>query len=563
MDEQTPEKKIGVLEYHAPVPRQWPGIIRTLISAGPWWIVPSWKSLAMLLPLAVCIAGLRLQPAAWKPGRMRTLAPIYSASVYGLGFKPCAPKDAVFCVDGNGDPILWRPWDNQVLTRYQRPGPLTRHQRPGNVVWLVGSGDSSKLIAEVGNAGVLLWDSGTGMVLHQLMYGPSPYLPHEAVYDVVNLALSNGGNLLAITAYGPKHQLMLWDISGARARELAAIPWNIPAYGSLVFSPDDTLLEGSNYHGLHVYSVPTLAEAGPNVANRGFTSQYAAVSPDGRRAVGPGLKCACLAGTGQAGVGALPSAGVWPSGVACFFPDNRRVAINAENSSEVDVVDVVENVQLAVVPLPGGAGMGAEPVSILVSADGRHIAVAFGNGQVRTFDQSGPGSRWGVLASPWFGLTAVVLMLVALSLWRDACGRSPETKGHLAAVLLVTTGTIAALVLCALPVIHVSAPSRANQIFGWAILALWLPAGLCIRAQSGGWTILAGLVIAFSACIGFAIGVQSRAGTQMVLHILDRTWIFSTWTVMYASLAFCLFSAAVFILLLIEWRQSRLRKLPA
>jgi hypothetical protein len=562
VEETSENKNFGVLEYHTPVPRRWPGFIRWFISAGPWWIGPSRRSAFLLLPLLTCLFALWLQPPSWVPGRKRALTPCMPSfpGTDTSTSRPSSNWDALFCIDTNGDPILWRPWDDRVLQRFRRP-------HLGNVIWLSPSGDGSKLLAAVNGDGLLLWDSRTGVLVHQLTGWPAPYLPREAQYTD-SVALSRTGNMLALTTWGQNQALTLWDISGPAARRISSIPWVGPtSSGSLYFSPDDSLLAEINRGSVYMRSVPALNGVPLNPASAAFASKasHVAVSPDGRMAIdGKALFYDCLHSTdltqlSQPAIHDLPVAFTFPQGVAAFFPDNRRAAVIDEFSSAIDVLDVVDNVQLAVIPLSiASRNTRIQVTTVLVSADQHHIAAVLANGQVHVFDQILPDSRWGLLASPWYILTAIALTAVSYSLWRDACRLAKEVCRPIGSATMVIIGIVALMGLLGTIDSRSNSPSADARLVAWSSIALWLPAALCIRAGSRGWKILARFILVFSAFIGFAISAQTQQGIYAPVHILDRVWIFSSWAIMYATLAFSLLCGALFVRLFIERQEPQL-----
>ena len=111
-------RNLGVLEYRARARRKLPPFLLWLCGLGPWWIAPSRRTVMRSLPLVACLAVMGFRPPASRLGVTRNLALTTFPPL------PCVPlpsRDAVFTGDANRDPILWRPWDNQELVRFQHP----------------------------------------------------------------------------------------------------------------------------------------------------------------------------------------------------------------------------------------------------------------------------------------------------------------------------------------------------------------------------------------------------------------------------------------------------------
>lgn len=101
--EQAPSSR--VLDYQSPPPPVSGDLMRFFVGVGPWWILPSWKSVVLLLILAGTILALRCRPPARKPGI--THMTIVGSPGFNSVFLPMPIHDAVFCIDGNGCPNLW------------------------------------------------------------------------------------------------------------------------------------------------------------------------------------------------------------------------------------------------------------------------------------------------------------------------------------------------------------------------------------------------------------------------------------------------------------------------
>jgi hypothetical protein len=244
---------------------------------------------------------------------------------------------------------------------------------------------------------------------------------------------------------------------------------------------------------------------------------------------------------------------------SCFFSGNKMAAICAEGASEIDIVDLVNDVQLAVIPIPQ-----SDLLATVAFADGKHVAAAFFDGRVRVFDLVGSNSRWGLLASPWFFAAALAMGLIVQSLWSDARRRSTRPDNSLAAAAVVWAGAAA---LFALLVFYSACTPSAQfnaEFFGisWQVIAVCMPIGLCIRAGSRGWAVVGAVVLLYSAYETWNLNQYLATGADVPLQIFDRIWLISGAAARQINLAISAACILLCLFLIIESLQSWLAKHP-
>jgi len=175
----------------------------------------------------------------------------------------------------------------------------------------------------------------------------------------------------------------------------------------------------------------------------------------------------------------------------------------------VAVFDVVSNTHLASLPLPpakkGSLDSDLFTQGLLISADGQHIAAQLRDGQVQVYDHVGTESRWGLMRSPWFGVMAAIIAVIVYSLWRDA-RKQARISGPCRAVAGMVIASVPTLImLCGRFGFARSSDEFFDQSANFAtiLLALWLPAGLCIRAGSGVWKLIGSILLCLAAIYAF------------------------------------------------------------
>jgi hypothetical protein len=135
-----------------------------------------------------------------------------------------------------------------------------------------------------------------------------------------------------------------------------------------------------------------------------------------------------------------------------------------------------------------------------------------------------------MIASPWFALLVVSVAAAVASLWWDA-GRQARTRGpKRAAAGMVAASVIPLVLLCGVLAVDWTddvAIGRTSRV-PLLLLAMWLPAGLCSRAGSRIWTVLARTLLFFSGVMLLALGGLAEL-SDTPFHIFDRLMKFPAW----------------------------------
>jgi WD40 repeat protein len=528
--------------------------------------------------------------------------------------------DAVFCIDRNGNAVVWRPWDNAVLAKLPKP-----NNRP--IGLLAASADETKLITGTYDE-LNLWDAGNGTLLLHLAGGTLSYLPAVAMRGggLMRAVLSRDGTRLVTLSSG--HELSVWDITGPVVRTVArrALIDDLGLWPYLEISPDDShLIIQSVGQTVSILDAQTLSDVltvsnWDSMTGRLFQwldgGQKFIIADDGRRlvnnlvvrslgypanvrifdcrtgkqlagwtvpdlhpefvAVGPDEKRVLIAAADFSTLSAiidLSNGGspiiqrMFPSGfpiwgTARFFADNRRVLVSRGWGLEPEIVDVVNGSSLGSLPLPvPKPGFWTPPppvVGLLISADGQHVAASLGNGDVKVYDHVGSESRWGLMSSPWFAAMGAIVAATIFSLWKDAGRQSRLIEPNRASAGMVIASFPALMMLCGWIALWRTSSNPALVHLDWPVVfALWLPAGLCIRAGSRIWTLIGSALLVISGIAGFILSFSSPARAQSPFHMFDRMLLFSAWQLEPVFIGLFLLSIALAILLALDRLKAR------